>query len=328
MIEVVLYSREDCHLCHQVEEELQSLQNKVPHKLKVVDVDSSPALRRKYGFEVPVVEIGPYMLRAPINQQDLEISLSAYEHIMAQEQQISEDISAGRLSIPKVWSANDSLNLWLSRHWLKIFNLIIVLYLGGAFLPAFFLNAGLTQPANVLYRVYSFSCHQYAYRSWFLFGEQTYYPLEGAHFDDLLSYEEAIGLPPDDFLAARAYHGDELLGFKVALCQRDVAIYLGVIIFGLLFGLLGQRFIKLPWYLWIIIAIAPIGIDGFSQLFSQPPFSWLPYRESVPLLRSITGFLFGFGSAWFGYPVAADGMRETRQYMEGKLERYRTRQAQ
>jgi hypothetical protein len=44
------------------------------------------------------------------------------------------------------------------------------------------------------------------------------------------------------------------------------------------------------------------------------------------LLRTVTGFLFGFGTAWFGYPVAGEGMRETRDYMEGKLARYKSGQ--
>jgi uncharacterized membrane protein len=238
---------------------------------------------------------------------------------------ISENISSGKLVIPQVWSASDSLNLWLARHWLKMFNVFILIYLAGAFLPAFLLNAGMTKPADWLYRLYSFSCHQYAFRSWFLFGEQAYYPLEGARVESMQSYEEAIHLAADDVFAARDFHGNSIVGFKVALCQRDIAIYIGILGFGLLFGFLGQRFMRLPWFLWIIIAILPIGIDGLSQLFSQPPLSLLPYRESVPLLRSITGFLFGFGTAWFGYPVAGDGMRETREYMENKLMRYKTR---
>jgi len=327
MIDVILYSRDDCHLCHQAQEDLSALQSTIPHRLKIIDVDSSAALRKKYGFEVPVVEIGPYTLRAPISRQDLEISLSAYKHIVDQETRISEEIAAGKLRVPQTWSASDTLNLWLSRHWLKFFNILILLYLGGAFLPAIFLQAGMTGPADALYRVYSYSCHQYAFRSWFLFGDQTFYPLEAAHIDEVASYEQAIGLPSDDIFAARGYHGNELVGFKVALCQRDVAIYLGILGFGVLFGLLGQRFPKLPWYLWFLVAVAPIGIDGFSQLFSQPPFNWLPYRESLPLFRTVTGFLFGFGTAWFGYPVAGDGMRETRDYMEGKLNRFRSRQA-
>jgi len=53
----------------------------------------------------------------------------------------------------------------------------------------------------------------------------------------------------------------------------------------------------------------------------------LPYRESTPLLRTITGFLFGFATAWFGYPMAEEAMRDTQQYM-GMKQRKALDQAQ
>ena len=58
MIQVTLYSREDCHLCHQVHADLDALQVEYPHELTEIDVDTAPALQRQYGFEVPVVTIG------------------------------------------------------------------------------------------------------------------------------------------------------------------------------------------------------------------------------------------------------------------------------
>jgi hypothetical protein len=47
----------------------------------------------------------------------------------------------------------------------------------------------------------------------------------------------------------------------------------------------------------------------------------IPYRESTPLLRTITGFLFGFLTAWFGYPYVEESMSENRKYLESKLDR-------
>ena len=96
-----------------------------------------------------------------------------------------------------------------------------------------------------------------------------------------------------------------------------------ILFFGLLYALTGRRIPALPWYLWILIGIVPIGLDGVSQLLSQPPFNFLPFRESTPLLRSLTGFLFGFTTAWFGYPMVEEGMRDTRQVMAKKLMRVR-----
>ena len=80
----------------------------------------------------------------------------------------------------------------------------------------------------------------------------------------------------------------------------------------------------LPWYLWILIGIIPIGLDGFSQLLSQPPLELLPYRESTPFLRALTGALFGFMTAWFGYPLVAEAMEDARKLMSSKWQRTHT----
>jgi uncharacterized membrane protein len=108
------------------------------------------------------------------------------------------------------------------------------------------------------------------------------------------------------------------MGYKVALCERDVAIYLSMLLFGIIFALSNRRIKSLHWLMWLLIGIAPIGLDGFSQLFSQFNWEWLasiiPYRESTPFLRVLTGALFGFSTAWFAYPNIEASMNETRQY--------------
>jgi hypothetical protein len=55
--------------------------------------------------------------------------------------------------------------------------------------------------------------------------------------------------------------------------------------------------------------------------------NFLPYRESSPFLRSLTGFLFGFSTAWFGYPMVEASMAESRKIMQRKLERIRHNKA-
>ena len=76
------------------------------------------------------------------------------------------------------------------------------------------------------------------------------------------------------------------------------------------------------WSLWLLLGIAPVGLDGFSQLFSQIglPFinEIIPYRESTPFLRVLTGALFGFMTAWFGLPYVEESMQETRQQLVKK----------
>ena len=79
--------------------------------------------------------------------------------------------------------------------------------------------------------------------------------------------------------------------------------------------------VALPWYLWIAIGIAPIALDGVSQVISQPPFHLLAYRESTPFLRTLTGGLFGFMTAWFGYSQVEIAMQETRRILAVKFAR-------
>jgi uncharacterized membrane protein len=65
--------------------------------------------------------------------------------------------------------------------------------------------------------------------------------------------------------------------------------------------------------------LVPIGLDGFSQLTIIT--NQFLYRESTPILRVITGLLFGFFTAWFGYPMTEEAMLDTRQFMEKKQSR-------
>jgi hypothetical protein len=39
------------------------------------------------------------------------------------------------------------------------------------------------------------------------------------------------------------------------------------------------------------------------------------------LLRSITGFLFGLTTAWFGFPIVEESMEDVRRYYGQKLAR-------
>jgi uncharacterized membrane protein len=321
MIEVTLYLRKDCHLCEVALSQLEELQSKIPHHVNTIDIDDDPKLRTQYGFNVPVVLIGPYRLLAPIEKKDIEISLLAVQHSQTQDSKIDKAIEEGRLKIPVNWTRSDGVSLWLSRHYLALFTVLIFLYVSVPFMAPMFMKVGLTTPANIIYRAYGYVCHQFAFRSWFLFGPQIAYPRVEAGVPNLITYQQATGLNGLDLLAARAFTGNQQMGYKVALCERDVAIYLGILLFGLLFAMVRKkREIKpLHWIIWILIAIIPIGLDGFSQLISQPPLSLIPFRESTPTLRVVTGLLFGFFTAWFGYPYVEESMVENKKFLDGKF---------
>lgn len=321
MITVKLYSRKDCSLCDQARADLATLQQTFPHQLEEVDIDKDPRLQKAYGELVPVIEVGPYRLKPPFDRLELQITLGAvqrgFEHSKSIDQSIEQAINQNITP----WSKADSISYWLSKHYLALLNTIVFLYLGIAFLAPVSMKLGNPAPANVIYKVYGFVCHQLAFRSWFLFGEQYAYPRLAAGVSNLIPFEQATGISDQDLWNARLFEGNPILGYKVALCQRDVAIYGSILLFGLIYPLIGRRLRSIPWYLWILLGLVPIGLDGISQLMSQPPLSLIPYRESTPLLRTLTGALFGFMTAWFGYPIVEESMVETRQWIEHKLAR-------
>lgn len=206
--------------------------------------------------------------------------------------------------------AADRFIYWLSHHWLAVFNVAVALYVGVPFLAPIFMWIGLTGPAQVIYRIYHPLCHQLAFRSWFLFGQASHYPR--GLFDQLTGIDTTTysGLQQ-----AGEFIGNAQLGYKVALCQRDIAIYGAILLGGLAYALLRTRLPRLSLAGFIAFCALPIALDGLSQLFSQPPFNWLPYRESTWYLRTLTGALFGLGLAWLAYPSIDTSMRETREQL-------------
>lgn len=324
MLNVTLFTKKDCPPCEEVKANLAALQSKYPHRLAEIDVEADAALRAKYTNLVPVIEVGPYTISAPISAQKLQMTLGAASDRKSQLEKLDDPIYKYKTEKGKTLSTGDRVSYWISKRYLLLLNLFMLLYVGLPFLAPTLMKLGAEAPAQALYRVYKPLCHQFGFRSFFVFGEQPFYPLAEANVAGYKTFEEATGITGVDDpysmsrFDARNYIGDETVGYKVALCERDIAIYLAILIFGVVFGLTGRRFKSLHWIAWLLIGIAPIGLDGFSQLFSQFNWEWLatlvPYRESTPFLRVLTGALFGLATAWFAYPNIEESMSETRQY--------------
>ena len=218
----------------------------------------------------------------------------------------------------------DRIFYTLARRWLLFINLAVGIYVALPILAPVLMNAGMTGPANLLYRAYSPMCHQLASRSFFLFGEQPAYPraIAGssltpieAFMPGIPEFAEASADPAQwstFLLPARAFRGNEQMGYKMAICQRDIGIYLSILVGGLIYGVLRRRgpVKPLPFWLFLIIGLGPIALDGFSQLFSQmfvglgmeSLTNLFPLRESSPLLRSLTGVIMGLSVVWLIYP--------------------------
>jgi uncharacterized membrane protein len=296
---------------------LEKVKSQVPHQLVLIDITTDPAMQEAYQARVPLLKIGPYHLSWPFSQKDLSVSMMAAQDRQVEMAQSGDPVHAERRKRGSTFSNADRFTYWFSSHYMLVFNLLVALYVGLAFFAPVLMKMGARGPAKVLYLLYSPLCHQLAYRSWFLFGEQSFYPRDMAGIDGVISYTQATGYDEFDVLQAKRFIGDEIIGYKVALCERDIAIYAGILLFGIIFSISRHRIKSLPWYVWVLIGIGPLGLDGVSQLPSLLLFlpDWLPIRESTPLLRTITGALFGITTAWYGFPLVEESVQDSRRLL-------------
>jgi len=188
----------------------------------------------------------------------------------------------------------------LAKHWLALVNIFWALYVGLPVLAPVLMDAGWTLPANVIYTLYRTACHQRPERSYFVGGpELVYSPEELA----------AAGVDLDPFVRDI---GNAQVGWKVAFCERDVAIYGSILLGGLVYGLVRRRLRgwRMPFRVFLLFLI-PMGIDGVLQLFG--------FYESTWLVRTITGTIFGLGAVFFAYPHLEEGFADIRRTVNQKL---------
>lgn len=218
-----------------------------------------------------------------------------------------------------------------ARKWLWIVMGALGLYISLPWLAPTLAKAGLVGPADFVYTIYSPFCHQFAFRSPFLYGEQPFYPraaagtaykpfeafaIESPRFLEQYRYWQSVyfgdaATPTLDDLqafsvaqqfAARHFIGNERLGYKTSLCARDLAIYTMMFFGGLVYWRYRWRIRPLPLLVYLLVGLGPIALDGFSQLLSYPPFEFWQVRETEPVYRLVTGGLFGLMSAWLAFP--------------------------
>ena len=299
---------------------LRDLEADLDLQVVVLDVTQDSTLARRLDGQTPRVEAGRYRLSGEFDRQRLEVTLRAAREGQDFRQQVAQE--HGLTLRPDRLPLGDRLMYYISKHFLTGFVIFLGLYVGLPFLAPVLMKAGLTTPATVLYKAYSVTCHQLAFRSWFLFGEQPAYPRAAAKVPGLRTFGEVTGLDENDLWAARRFIGNERLGYKVAFCERDVAIWGAFFLFGLFYWYRkrrGKPLRALRWFWWIAIGWTPIGLDGVSQILSQIPGSPLPYRESTPLLRTLTGFIFGWTTAWFMLPQMDESMEESYRLLLKRL---------
>jgi len=138
--------------------------------------------------------------------------------------------------------------------------------------------------ASGLYAAFAPTCHQLTSRSLCL--TNTYSIVDCLPQDGTLLHSHA-----------KLVHFDATnAGYKFPVCSRDVAIYLAMLIGGILYPFLrkiGSEEIPNKWFL--VLALIPIAIDGTTQLFTL--------RESTNAIRILTGAIAGFAIPFYLLPM-------------------------
>ena len=218
----------------------------------------------------------------------------------------------------RVAIAADRLVFWFSKHWLAVFNAFTFLYVGLPILAPVLMYLGAKWPATIIHTIYRPLCHQLPQRSFFLFGPQWTYTV--AELVERVEMDIGLGT------ATRAFVGNEAVGYKMGMCQRDIAIYGAMLLFGLAYGLLRRRWRvpSLPWWAYVGFGIVPMLLDGGYQFVSYvAPFFWpggpIVPHETTPAMRVITGALFGLATAWLAYPIVQETMEEMQESLRPRF---------
>jgi len=70
-IELVLYSKPDCHLCDAMKEVIEEVSTQIPLTLSIVDITGVPDLEEKFGLDIPLLfhgenRIGKYRIHKKV----------------------------------------------------------------------------------------------------------------------------------------------------------------------------------------------------------------------------------------------------------------------
>jgi uncharacterized membrane protein len=208
------------------------------------------------------------------------------------------------MSEGKTINSDQSFVSWFEKYYLHLILFFLLIFILLPVLAPVLVKNGMEYPARLIYWSYSNLCHQLPYRSWFLFGTHTHYPLEAAGIESGLDFISAFQYS-GELENSRGIIGSDTLGYKIAICQRDLAMYISLFLIGLGYLASGKKWKKIPFWAWVAFGVLPLGLDGISQLagYLEGMPEFLPLRESTPLLRTVTGALFGIFTGLYVFPL-------------------------
>lgn len=175
-----------------------------------------------------------------------------------------------------------------------IYLAIMILFNALIFASPLLLASGSTL-AIPTYAAFKFTCHQLDSRS------LCYYNDGGNIIGDCLPQNGVLRYERNDVVLSAGR-----VGYKIPVCTRDVGIYGAMLLGALIWPFVRKPYSrKWPHLAWLVIALLPTAIDGFTQLFG--------WRESTNLLRLWTGAAMGLGLAFFLIPACNQIFNKTSE---------------
>jgi len=204
--------------------------------------------------------------------------------------------------------------LWLSRHWLAVFNLFFFTYAGLPLLAPLLLTTGYSGLALTIYRAYGLTCHQLPDHSYFIFGHQV------AICQRCTAIHSTMALTGLLYILLRTRRLPPLTFRRYPLFLIPIGMDGGM-------QLISELLVVLPAYSLWAVGLAAIAIFSLILYFQKGlvwqvwlfflagPVSLLlvqyvgPY-ESDWLRRTVTGMIYAIGTLWLVYPTLEAGFRE------------------
>ena len=194
MISVTLYSRKDCHLCDEAKADLEGLQGEIPH------TPGGAGYRQRSKATARVWPGNPCCRSRAVSFESSFYPAGFADHAFGcQDRERHIDL------VEKSPMAGRSSPAWLPGRGptgsLAGFPTITCCFLiwcgrlsGVGLSGAGFDESKLGLPANLLYKAYGLVCHQLAYRSFYLFGEQVFLSSGSSRRPAAMTFSQATGL--------------------------------------------------------------------------------------------------------------------------------------
>ena len=213
--------------------------------------------------------------------------------------------------------------LWLSQHWLLVFNIFFFTYAALPILAPILLAYGYINIASIIYRAYGYTCHQLPSHSFFIAGQQiaicqrctaiySVMALTGLAYTAI----HFLRLPPLSFqwfllfLIPMGVDGGMAFVSELTVVLPFWPLWVIGLMLIVLIGWFMRSQRAAMWQVYLFLAAGPL-----SLLYVQ----WFGPHQSSWLLRVITGSIYGVGSIWLIYPMLEDSFRDLRDQTQRRL---------